>query len=46
MKKNMIDPNNKRLKLFHLILGISVFIDFILTGLIIANYDLMSGNSN
>ena len=42
----MIDPSNKRLKLFHLILGISVFIDFLITGLIVANYDIMNGAYN
>jgi hypothetical protein len=43
MKNNMIDPSNKRLKFFHLILALSVFVDFMLTGLIVSNYHIMMG---
>ena len=41
MKKNMIDANNAKLKFFHLIVSLAALVDFILTGLVISNYQLM-----
>lgn len=41
MKKNMIDANNAKLKFFHLIVALAALVDFILTGLVISNYQLM-----
>jgi len=41
MKNIMISPSNMRLKFFHLILALSVFVDFIITGLCVSNYYLM-----
>ena len=38
MKNNMISPSNMRLKFFHLVVALSVFVDFIITGLCVSNY--------
>ena len=40
----MISPNNKRLKFFHLIVAVSVLVDFIITGLFVSNYGIMMGD--
>ena len=39
----MIEPNNKWLKLFNFVVALSGLSDFILTALIVSNYDIMFG---
>lgn len=41
--KFLIFSNNKKLKYFNLIVSLTLFYDFILTGLIMANYKFMVG---
>lgn len=39
----LVYPDNKRLKYFHLIVAITLFFDFFLTGLIMGNYLFITG---
>lgn len=41
--KFLIDSKNKKLKYFHLVVSVTLFFDFYLTGLIMGNYQFMSG---
>lgn len=45
-RRFLIDPRNKKLKYFHLIVAVTLFFDFIITGLIMSNYLYMSGIQN
>ena len=42
-QKVLIDSRNKKLLYFHLIVSATIFFDFYLTGLIMANYKFMIG---
>jgi len=44
--KYLISPDNRRLKYFHLVVAITLFFDFFLTGLIIGNYRFFVGEDN
>ena len=44
--KFLISPDNRRLKYFHLIVALTLFFDFFLTGLIIGNYKFFIGLDN
>lgn len=35
----MIDPDNKKLRAFHMVVALSFYIDVIVTSLMIGNYD-------
>ena len=39
----MIDPDNKRLRTFHLLLALTFYVDVIVTSLMIGNYDFQIG---
>jgi len=40
----MIDPDNKKLRTFHLLLALTFYVDIIMTSLMIGNYDFQIGN--
>jgi len=40
----MIEPNNKRLLQFHFIVFVIFYLDFFLTGFILANFKLLNGD--
>ena len=42
-KKLLIQPDNKKLKYFHLVVAITLVYDFYLTGLIMGNYNFHKG---
>lgn len=37
----MIDPSNRKLKNFHLIVAFALYMDFFITGFIISNYKFL-----
>jgi len=37
-RKYLIDPNNSKLKKFHLLCSLALFVDFFLTSFIVGNY--------
>lgn len=41
----MIDPDNKKLRAFHMVVALSFYIDVIVTSLMIGNYDYQIGNN-
>ena len=42
----MIDPSNRKLKNFHLIVTCALYMDFFITGFIISNYKFLIGDTD
>lgn len=40
----MVEPQNKRLTTFHLIVAFTFYIDFFISGFILCNYDIVMEN--
>ena len=46
LQKYMIEANNARLKKFHLIVSLSLYVDFFLTSFVMGNYKFIVGDYN
>ena len=42
--KQMIEPNSRKLKNFHLVVACALYMDFFLTGFILSNYKFLIGD--